>query len=299
MRPFVKLRAPDGTVHELGHGDLIGRVPTAALVLDDPRVSEAHAMVSLRGESLRLLSLRRVIVVDGEPQAEVELEEGQVLTLTDGLTLEVLDVALPDTVAALEGEGLPRQVLPPVASLTVRPRARLVPRYEPAADAWLWSTGEQWHLRVGEAAPQPVAVGHAFALAGRRFALVAVPLAEIAAAATEVDLAFHGPLRIVARYDTVHIHREGHPITQLNGVPARIVSELVAVGQPLAWEALTRQLWPREDDRQQLRRRLDMGLLRLRRRLRGASVRTDLVRASGNGLMELVLGESDVVVNET
>ena len=54
----VYLLTPDGEEHALIPGDLIGRMHTAALHLDDGRVSEAHAMVSLRDGSLRLLSLR-------------------------------------------------------------------------------------------------------------------------------------------------------------------------------------------------------------------------------------------------
>ena len=52
MRASVRLRLPDGTIETLYAGDLIGRTWAAALRLDDPDVSEAHAMVSLRGERL-------------------------------------------------------------------------------------------------------------------------------------------------------------------------------------------------------------------------------------------------------
>jgi hypothetical protein len=42
-----------------------------------------------------------------------------------------------------------------------------------------------------------------------------------------------------------------------------------------------------------------MQLQRLRQKLRAAGVRSDLVHATGNGLIELVLGPDDVVVDET
>ena len=48
MHAHAILRDPQGHHHELVHGDVIGRVWSAALQLDDGRVSEAHAMVSLR-----------------------------------------------------------------------------------------------------------------------------------------------------------------------------------------------------------------------------------------------------------
>jgi pSer/pThr/pTyr-binding forkhead associated (FHA) protein len=49
MLATVRLRLPDGSTTTLAPGDIIGRMASAALVLDDGRVSEAHAMVSLRG----------------------------------------------------------------------------------------------------------------------------------------------------------------------------------------------------------------------------------------------------------
>ncbi len=49
--------------------------------LDDPRISEAHALLSLRGGALHLLSLRRMIAVDGKPVSGVELRRGLVVAL--------------------------------------------------------------------------------------------------------------------------------------------------------------------------------------------------------------------------
>jgi pSer/pThr/pTyr-binding forkhead associated (FHA) protein len=74
QRPHVRLTLPDGSVRELEHGDLIGRLWSAALVIDDPRISEAHALVSLREGGFWLLSLRRKIAVGGRPVSEVRLE---------------------------------------------------------------------------------------------------------------------------------------------------------------------------------------------------------------------------------
>lgn len=55
MRAYAKILAPDDTEWLLGPGDRIGRLASAALTIDDARVSEAHAMISLRGGELRLL----------------------------------------------------------------------------------------------------------------------------------------------------------------------------------------------------------------------------------------------------
>jgi|GEM_PF-4421477 len=53
MRAFVRFLLPDGSARELSHGDVIGRLASAELPLDDERLSEAHAMVRLRVRSDR------------------------------------------------------------------------------------------------------------------------------------------------------------------------------------------------------------------------------------------------------
>ena len=74
MRAFVRLKDPDGVVHELSHGDIIGRVWSAALHLDDARISEAHAMVSLRGQELKLLALRGMFALGRKTLRELVLD---------------------------------------------------------------------------------------------------------------------------------------------------------------------------------------------------------------------------------
>ena len=122
MRAYVRLRLPDGSSSELGHGDLIGRLWSAALSIPDARVSEAHAMVSLRGQELLLLPLRGRFAVDGQRQSSLVLAAGQRVTLAEGLDLLVEEVSLPAAVFAVEGDGLPRVVVSGVCSLLTRPR---------------------------------------------------------------------------------------------------------------------------------------------------------------------------------
>ena len=90
MRATVRLRLPDGSVDHLGPGDIIGRTWTAALRLDDPGVSEAHALVSLRGETLKLLALRGRFLVDGQPSVDVDLAPGQHLRISQETELVVI-----------------------------------------------------------------------------------------------------------------------------------------------------------------------------------------------------------------
>jgi hypothetical protein len=295
-RALVRLRLPDGTVADLGHGDLIGRVWTAALVMDDPRVSEAHAMVSLRGGELWLLSLRRRIAMEGRSLSEVRLEEGQRIELADRLELRVESVQLPAEVLAIEAPGLPRTVLPAVCSLRVRPKLLLSPRYEPDAPCRIWTTGDGWRIEK-EGKVQPLEPGQEWVLEGLRFRSLAMPLGGTAA--TRLSGGVEPNLRIVAAFDTVQVHRGNEPPLVLGGVMARVLSELVTIGGPVSWEVVAREIWPDEPDTWALRKRWDVTLVRLRARLREARVRTDLVHADGTGQFELLLRDGDRVEDKT
>ena len=59
------------------------------------------------------------------------------------------------------------------------------------------------------------------------------------------------------------------------------------------------QLWPRQGDAAALRARFDVNLSRLRRKLRAARIRTDLVNLDGAGVVELLLYPHDRVEDRT
>lgn len=99
----VRLVASTGAVATLVPGDLIGRMWSAALFLDDPRVSEAHAMVSLRGDRLELLSLRGALTCDGMPATRVRLANGRRIGLVERLYLDVESVTCPAVALVLTG----------------------------------------------------------------------------------------------------------------------------------------------------------------------------------------------------
>lgn len=298
MRAYVRLRLPDGSAHELGHGDLIGRLWSAALPISDARVSEAHAMVSLRGQELLLLPLRGRFAMDGQRQSSVVLAVGQRITLAEGLDLVVEEVSLPAAVFAVEGDGLPRVVVSGVCSLLTRPRPELVPRLVPDAPAHLWGDGEGWCLTIGSVTRR-VAVGDAWVLDGRQFRAVGLALDAARGTVTRLDGGVARPLRVVAQFDSVHVHVEGGGTVAFSGLAARIISEVVAFDGPVAWEVLAGELWPEEDDPHLLRHKLDVTLSRLRARLREAHVRPDLVRSDGFGKVELFLHDGDVAEDRT
>lgn len=299
LRAYVQIRLPDGQRRELGSGDIIGRMATAALLLDDVRVSEAHALITLRAGELRLLALRGRCAIDGELMSEVALEPDMIIEPAPGLELLVESVHLPKAVMALKGDGLPLQVLNAAASLRTHPIPALLPRYVSDADAHIWVTGGDWRVRVGHGPTLPLLPGQELVINGHRFFALTTSLERAGLSPTSDADGYREPLRIIARFDAVHIHRGTELSLVLDGLAARVVSELATADAPIGWEGLAADLWKDDSDRRSLRGRWDVLMARLRRKLRKSGISADLVRASGNGLVELVLRQGDSVLDET
>lgn len=296
MQATVHIVLDDDRAVALHPGDLIGRTAGAALSLDDGRISEAHALVSLRGGELRLLALRGLFVVDEQLVAAVTLADGIRVELAPGLGFRVTGVTLPDHVLSLSGDGLQPQVLASLSSLLLDPEPRLSPRYEPAAAAVLWNRGEGWRLQRRNEEAQPLAAGSAFEVEGRRFVVGTVSLAEAGLGAT--DTSGTAPLTIEVASTTVRLQRRGEPALSLRGHGATIVRELVEFAGPVHWYTLARQVWPDSgrEDRARLRARLDTAVKRLRIRLRESGVGSGLISATQTGQLELLLQPGDHIV---
>lgn len=293
MRAIAIIQGPSGDEVELGHGDIVGRLGRAALVIDDPRVSEAHAMVSLRGDRLKLLPLRGRLWVDGAQTSQVELRRGLVVDLVPGVSLRVEDVLLPERLLAIDAPGLGLQILAGVTSLHTLPRPRLVPGFAGDADAVLWGEELTWKLWQPPGRTQVLTPGARVQVGGLELTAVDVAMTSAQALSTVTATA---PLHIVVHYETAQI-RSGEAVALLTGVPARLLAELVEFDGPVPWDVLSAELWGAQTDKDQRRARLDMAMLRLRRRLRDAGLRDDLVVATGTGQLQLVLGPEDTVEN--
>lgn len=293
-RAFAVFRLPDGSSRTVAPGDLVGRLWSAAIQIDDPRVSEGHALLSLRGGDLWLLALRRRLALDGRSLAEVRLAVGQRIALAQGLEIVVEAVELPDVVLALAAPGLPTTMLPGVCSLHVRPQVVLSARHDPDAPCILWDSGDGWRRMQGGRV-SPLHAGDSWTVDGVPFAALTMAVRGAGLSPTRVTGGIDPPLRIVAAWDTAQVQSGDSPPAVFGGVHARILSELVALGGPAAWDVVAREVWPDEDDTWALRKRWDVNLGRLRARLREAGIRTDLVRAVGTGQVELVLRRHDVV----
>ena len=295
--PCVRLQLPDGSLHDLGPGGLIGRLPSASLRLMDPRISEVHALVSLRGRQLMLLAQRGLVEADGDRKADVVLRAGQRITLVADVVLTVVDVELPEEVLVLGGLGAePVELSAPVYSLIAGPR--LLPIWLEGAALHLWSDADGWWAQLAGEDEEPIEAGSVLSVAGHTLHITARSLLEAGTPATRATGRIGHALRVVARFDTVHIEQAGQAPAVISGLGARIISELVAYGAPVPWDMVAKTVYPELTDEIQRRTNWDRTLRRLRAMLRRKGVRADLVRADGKGNIELVLREADVVVDE-
>ena len=298
MLPYASFELPDGTRTTLVPGGIIGRMDGAALHIDDVRISEAHAMLSLRGGELKLLALRGRFSLGDKPLSELVLKLNQRVLFARDLALTVVDLSLPETVFALEGPGLARHILGGVSSLRLKPRPRVIGRYDADADAWFYSSGGGWRMHMPGEDVRPLTAGDV-SIAGQTWRVLEVPLEVASHERTRVAGGVASALQIVANYDTVHVLRDGHPALVLNGRQARVVSELATIGAPCGWDALAPTLWPDAEDRNHMRRKWDITLAKLRSKLRAHGVRGDLIQADGKGNFELVLNAGDEVRDNT
>jgi hypothetical protein len=273
---------------------------SAAMRIDDPRVSEAHAMVSLRDGELQLLALRGVLAVHRARQSEIVLVPGLSIRLAKDLSLDVISVELEPTALGIAIDGGPSQLLlGSAASVVLDPEPGLVKAYRRDAAAWLWSDAEGWQIQVPGSAPEPFVAGLVLNVEGHSLTAEQVPIQRAGVEATAMGGRLHPPLRIVANYDTAHIHRKGLEPLTLSGISARILGELVALGGPATWDVVAKQVWRSDEPLERLRHRWDVSLGRLRSKLEQHGVRRTLIHSDGAGQIELVLLADDVLEDNT
>lgn len=290
------------TVHP---GALIGRLASAEVTIEDPRISEAHALVSLRSRSLRLLALRGPLTVDGLDVDAVELTEGLRVELADGLFFTVEHVELPLHVLVLIGAAQgPVELGSSTQSLVVTgsPRTlRLVAGFMPDAAGHLWYSGARLWIRVNGQLPEAIESGGKWDVEGCAVRVIHLPLdgsRDTVTPEQKLRVA-RAKLMIVARYTTVHVRRDMGTAV-LTGKPANLVTELVRFGgKPVPWCTLAQQIWGERTDRDRLRDNFDATRSRLRRQLRELSIREDLVTLDGSGNVELVLYPGDRMLDES
>lgn len=313
MRSLVRFTLDDDREIELEPGDLIGRMPGCALRIDDARISEAHAMLSRRREGLVLLSLRGRLSVDGKPKTRIVLTPGTRIILSGFFPMVVTLAECPPSRLAVV--ALPLANPPVVAAL-----ARVVSVYDdPTREPVTWFDPEaQGHVLGGPSGPRlrlagrpdhPLRVDETFtigpaeahtasrlaAASAREYRLVEIDQARPDAVSTSDRGHLDVSLKITARFDTVLIASDVGKSVTLDGIAARMLTELAEIKAPVAWAELARHLWNAPPDAA-TRHRWDQLLVRIRGKLREAGIRTDLIRSNRSGLVELVLGPLDKLV---
>lgn len=294
MVPEVRFALPDGDIVVGAPGAVIGRSYTADIRIDDGRISEMHAYVSLRASQFVLFALRGRVRCAGRDAPRLELKAGMRIELAPDYELEVITADRPQHVLAIEADGVARQLLLGVTSVMVSPAPHLVVGHQPDAAALIWSDGLAWRVRIAGLRVRPLRAGDTVVIKGHAFRAIAEP----SAGADVIETTPHASddrLRIVSRFDSVQVWREGasEPCL-LGGMPARLVAELLALGGPARWEAVAEEMWGTDVDPTTLRHRLDVTLLKTRRLLAAGQIRRDLLTSHRNGWVELLLYPGDV-----
>ena len=256
-------------------------------------------MVSWRGTALKLLALRGRLSVQGARLADIELHRGLVVEFARDFALEVVEVQLPQRVPALRVAAMQERVVSGVCSLFASPAAELRAGLHPGAVAHVWVRGGTFVLRQAGAPDQVLAHGDVVDVGGIILEVLEMALGAQGQYVTTASGGLAAPLELVARYESVCIYRKDEPALVLTGISARILSELVTFGVPVPWTTVAREIWPDDEAGEDLRVKWDVNVGRLRRKLRDARIRMDLVRSDGHGNIELLLDQGDVVRDET
>ncbi|MEM6292005.1 MAG: hypothetical protein AAGA54_12095 [Myxococcota bacterium] len=282
-------------LHRLVPGDIIGRGPRASLPIEDGRVSEAHGLISLRGGTLKLLALRGRFIYRSRPLAELDLAVGQDIYLAPELKFTVVALELPRQVLAVRTKFMTATVLSGVSRLEQASSDRLLPGYKRGAAAIFWNQDSTWLVTTPDDRTQVLQSGADVALGDVQLEALSVDVSQANAHRTHAEDETRRGVFIQTRFNTATIERfDGHML-HLNGVSARIVAELAAVAGPANWLGLAREIWPHEQGRIALRRKWDVSVARLRKKLRDDGISPTLIAADGCGNFELFLSSADRV----
>lgn len=298
MLPHVVLARPHATSATLYPGDLIGRLPSAALVIDDPYVSEAHCMVSLRGARLWLVGLRGGMRLRDQRtwRSELELKSGQLVQLAQSTTdpespstLAVAKVVLPTHVLAVV--GVARHALPldrPEWSFFLDP-LRAQPGLRPDAAARLWRTHERWSFQGPSGERVPVGPGDGVQVGQHHISFEAVPASEVPG----TPRTGAAPLRLSFRPDSTEVASVGRPAPVLfRGNAHQILLQTAILTQRASeavhWRDVASGIW--SSDPLRLEKNWTKGLRRLKDALEERGLPRDLV-TSESGYVSLGLRE--------
>lgn len=277
----------------LGPGDFIGRSEVAALCLDDPRISEAHAMLSLRDRHLQLIALRGRFRHEGKVLTEMRLTQGVEVELAHDVTLVCEHVEMPRALLGLLIDGELEITLTHTMTLYADGVATIKRGYASDGDAIFWSNGSSWRMRTGDAPARTIRAGDRISIGQTELDVIAIPLERATHARTRDTL--RAPLRFHPHRTCVEVHPEGGETMLVSGVPGKILASLLRRDLTASWQEIIADVWPEDASTlSALRRRFDAGLRRLRDHLKVVlPEHEDLIKLDGTGIVILHLSPQD------
>lgn len=282
----------------LGPGDFIGRSEVAALCLDDPRVSEAHAMVSLRDGSLKLIALRGRFRQGEEVLSEAVLRPGVVLEFARDVHLVCEQVHMPDEVLGLLINAELKVMLTHTMTLYTSENMMIKRGYDPRGGAIFWTTGSLWRVQIADQPSLTLEQGQTFIVDQTRIEVIAIPLDRIAQTHTRNSL--RSPLRFTCHDTHVEIARVNEPTIKVSGVPGRILLSLLRRQGTASYQEIVKEVWPHDvSTNLSLRRRFDTGIRRLRTHLGHVLPvdETQFIQLDGTGVVTLFLSPRDEIAS--
>jgi len=267
----------------------------AALCLEDPRVSEAHAMVSLRDGALKLIALRGRFRHGGKVLSEVELTPGLEVELAGQITLHCEQVEMPESMLGLLIASELEVMLTTTLTLYTEDFPTLRRGYDPMGTAVFWSTGSQWKVTQASGPAVTLNVGDHLELDGTTIEVISIPLER--AAHTRTRRTIRAPLAFACHQAHVDVTPQGQSLIRITGIPGKILLSLLRSEGTASCAQVIGDVWPADASAPQaLRRRFDAGLKRLRDHIECLIPEGErLVTLDGTGVISLTLAPSDQV----
>lgn len=269
---WVRIRF-DGRSEDLFPGSVVGRSSRVDLVINHPDVSEAHALLCLEDNMLKLRQLGGQLWLHGVPARMITLRPGQRITIAASQTLVVEDVVCPAEELGLSVNGAPAVRLEGHRAWITREGFYGAP--VPRA-VRVWRMGEDWFC----GSPAKLLGDESVCEAGLELRLVPMSAAITSPwMTTSEPLGLYPPVQIVTSRTHVEVHQPGKATLALSGDVARLVRGLAGRRGPVSWDTVAASLWP-ELSVLMRRRQWDQALASLRAILRSAGIRPDLVKTS-------------------
>jgi hypothetical protein len=273
------IRLPNGSRVLCYPGDLVGRMEGCRVRIEDPRVSEAHALFSARDGRLFLLYLRKPRHGRAGVVWHDELVPNTVLPLAEGVAIEVLDVQPPPERLALaldDGEPVPLGD----GKYAIDPAARPFLVVDGAAD--VWRAGSDHYLRTDDGV-QAILQFEEYRVRGH------VVRASVVRAETEWTRAHAELIRTqihLARTDSgrARIEDETGRTGELTNKRAEVFYALAQAGGRADWLQVCIALWGKHKGPSMRTNLYNNVLHRLDAHLRKLGLRDDLILRSDGSL---------------